>query len=401
MKHDLNLISNFTFYLAIRNMAIGRAGPPLRGGHGSRSGGWGASSAVRCSTCGIQLRERQYPTVALYHTERRVRLDTRSDSSALVTSLGGYGQTDLEWSPHLRFTGGIRVDGSHYRVDALDTVNSGTASAGMVSPKGGATFGPWKATEFYVNGGFGFHSNNALGTTITRDPEGNPAERVTPLVRAKGAEVGVRSVAVPHLQSTVSLWTLRLGSELVYNGDIGAEPTPSERHAWNHNYYSPLSGCCSTRTVALVRYHEPWIRRRSVPEVVNTVVSAGASVDGFHRTFGSIRWRYFGRGRSWRTTRSSRGHRLREQTAIGRGPMRATRRSTCRCRASGIDYYFHVAPAGERLAGTTCIPPSHARLAATDVLKLELRSQKSELIARPRCLSLCLLTKFWVPDLLM
>jgi hypothetical protein len=59
------------------------------------------------------------------------------------------------------------------------------------------------------------------------DGNGDPADPVTPLVRAKGAEVGVRTVAVPHLQSTVSLWTLRLGSELVYNGDIGAtEPGP-------------------------------------------------------------------------------------------------------------------------------------------------------------------------------
>jgi outer membrane receptor protein involved in Fe transport len=33
---------------------------------------------------------------------------------------------------------------------------------------------------------------------------------------------------------------------------------------------------------------------RYVPEAVGTVVSAGASVDGFRRMFGSLRWRYFG-----------------------------------------------------------------------------------------------------------
>jgi outer membrane receptor protein involved in Fe transport len=31
-----------------------------------------------------------------------------------------------------------------------------------------------------------------------------------------------------------------------------------------------------------------------VPEAVNTVVSGGASVDNFHKTFGSLRLRYFG-----------------------------------------------------------------------------------------------------------
>src|SRR6202011_5026388 len=103
-----------------------------------------------------------------------------------------------------------------FRVNALDTVNSGTASAGLVSPKGSATVGPWKGTEFYVNAGMGFHSNDARGTTIPRDGDGNPALRVPPLVRAKGAEIGVRTVAIPHLQSTVAVWMLHLNSELVF-----------------------------------------------------------------------------------------------------------------------------------------------------------------------------------------
>src|SRR4029079_2922196 len=110
---------------------------------------------------------------------------------------------------------GLRADASHYRVGALDVANSGAANAAIVSPKGGAVIGPWKGTELYVNAGTGFHSNNALGNTVTRDGAGNPVDRVTPLVRATGAELGVRTVAIPHVQSTASLWTLRLGSELV------------------------------------------------------------------------------------------------------------------------------------------------------------------------------------------
>jgi outer membrane receptor protein involved in Fe transport len=228
-----------------------------------------------------------------------VRLETRSDSAALVTSLGAYAQTEMEWTPHVRFNAGMRADGSRYRVDALDPVNSGTATAGVFSPKGGATFGPWRATELYLNGGFGFHSNNALGTTITRDPEGNPVDRVTPLVRAKGAEVGVRSVAIPHLQATVSLWTLRLGSELVYNGDLGAtEPGPaSERHGVEiANYYSPVKWLVFDADLSLSTAHfsDGPSKGADVPEAVATVVSAGASVDNLHRTFGSLRWRYFG-----------------------------------------------------------------------------------------------------------
>jgi hypothetical protein len=118
-------------------------------------------------------------------------------------------------------------------------------------------------------------------------------------VRAKGAEVGVRTVAVPHLQSTLSLWTLRLGSELVYNGDIGAtEPGPaSKRYGVEFaNYYSPkpwlvFDGDLSVSRARFTEYNEagPY-----VPEAVDVVVSGGASVDNFHRTFGSLRVRYFG-----------------------------------------------------------------------------------------------------------
>ena len=50
-----------------------------------------------------------------------------------------------------------------------DAANSGTAGAGLVSPKGTLTLGPWDGTELYVNAGLGFHSNDARGTTIVVD----------------------------------------------------------------------------------------------------------------------------------------------------------------------------------------------------------------------------------------
>jgi len=122
---------------------------------------------------------------------------------------------------------------------------------------------------------------------------------VTPLVRAKGAEVGVRTVAIPHVQTTASLWTLRLGSELVYNGDVGAtEPGPaSERHGVEiANYYSPYKWLVFDADLSLsrARFVDGVEGQAFVPEAVGTVVSAGASVDGYRRTFASIRWRYFG-----------------------------------------------------------------------------------------------------------
>jgi hypothetical protein len=266
-----------------------------------------------------------------------------------VTSGGMYAQNEVEWAPWLRTTFGIRGDVSQYRVDALDPVNSGTASAGIVSPKAGATFGPWKSTEFYINAGTGFHSNNALGTTITRDSEENPIQRVTPLVRAKGAEVGVCTVVVPHLQSTVSVWTLGLGSELVYNGDIGAtEPGPaSERHGVEiANYYSPYTWLVFDADLSLskARFTGDNPAGTYVPEAVRTVVSAGASVDGFHRAFGSVRMRYFGSRGSRRTTPCGRS--LRRSSTLE--PATSSRR-TC----------------ASRLTSSTCSTPGTATSTTT------------------------------------
>src|SRR5262249_32070568 len=155
----------------------------------------------------------------------------------------GYAQNETAWSPRLRTIAGIRVDGYHFNVDSNDPENSGTRNSGIVSPKGGVVIGPFNGTEFYVNGGFGFHSNDARGTTITRDPStGEAVEPVTPLVRAKGAEVGVRTVAARHLQTSVTLWTLSLASELGFSGDAGTtEPSrPSHRFGVEiANYYTP------------------------------------------------------------------------------------------------------------------------------------------------------------------
>jgi outer membrane receptor protein involved in Fe transport len=284
LAYDLDLISNFTFYLddPVHGDQIEQVDHRFVTGarvSQRRLGRW-YGHAVQ-NTIGVQLRNDRIPEVALYHTEQRVRLDTRSNADVTVTSGGVYAQNEIEWAPWLRTTAGLRADASHYGVRALDTANSGTANAAIVSPKAGAVIGPWKGTELYVNGGTGFHSNNALGTTVTRDLNGNPVDRVTPLVRAKGAEVGVRTVAIPHVQTTASLWTLRLGSELVYNGDVGAtEPGPaSERHGVE---------------LSRARFVDGVEGQAFVPEAVGTVVSAGASVDGYRRTFASIRWRYFG-----------------------------------------------------------------------------------------------------------
>jgi hypothetical protein len=298
LKYDLDLISNFTYFLDDPVLGDQREQVDDRFVSGvkisqRRLTRWGDRPVQ--NTFGAQLRNDNVAQVALYHTENRVRVQTWSDASALVTSAGVYAQNEIEWKPWLRTMAGIRADGTRFGVDSkTESANSGTARAGIVSPKGGVTLGPWKGTEFYVNAGTGFHSNNALGTTVTYGVNGERVDRVTPLVRAKGAEAGMRTVAIPHLQSTVSLWTLRLGSELVYNGDIGAtEPgPPSKRYGVEFaNYYSPNAWLVFDGDISWsqARFAELVPEGPYVPEAVGV-----ATLDGFKRMSGSARWRYFG-----------------------------------------------------------------------------------------------------------
>ncbi len=382
IAYDLDLISNFTFFLDDpvhgdqAEQVDHRLVTGVRISH-RRLTRWGGHAVQ--NTVGVQLRNDNIPELALYHTETRARLDTRSEDAALVTTGGLYAQNEIEWAPWFRTSAGVRVDASRYRVDALNPLNSGVATAGIVSPKGGAIIGPWKGTELYLNAGTGFHSNNALGTTITRNLDGDPVDRVTPLVRAKGAEIGVRTVALPHLQTTMSLWTLRLASELVYNGDVGAtEPGPaSERHGVElANYYSPRKWLTFDVDLSLsrARFTDDDAAGQFVPEAVGTVVSAGTSVDGFHRAFGSLRFRYFGpralvpddsvRSKATSLVNLQGGYQLLTHLRVTTDIFNLFNE-----RVSDIDYFFASRLPGEPLGGVEDIHvhpavPRTARIAA-------------------------------------
>jgi hypothetical protein len=59
---------------------------------------------------------------------------------------------------------------------------------------------------------------------------GGAASKVPLLVQQRGAEVGIRSTVVPHLQTTFALWYLASNSELVFDGDTGdTEATPASQ----------------------------------------------------------------------------------------------------------------------------------------------------------------------------
>jgi hypothetical protein len=213
---------------------------------------------------------------------------------------GAHAQTEIEWTRTVRTTLGLRADAYQFSVTSSNALNSGDGSDAMVSPKFGAVFGPWAGTEIYANAGLGFHSNDARGAAIQVDPaSGEPVDRVTPLVRARGAEVGFRTVRMRGLHSTVTLWYLGLDSELLFVGDAGTtEPgRPSRRVGieWtNYARLTPWLVIDGDLAWSNARFRDDDPAGSFIPGAIERVISAGVTVEARQPLFGSIRVRHFG-----------------------------------------------------------------------------------------------------------
>ena len=212
-----------------------------------------------------------------------------------------YLRNQIHWLDKFRTVSGLRGDFFNYNVDSLlQPVNSGNRYSGIFSPKLSLIAGPWADTEFFINMGYGYHSNDARGATLKFDPlTGDPVSSVTPLVRSRGAEIGTRSNYVKGLNTTLALWWLQMDSELVFIGDAGTtEPTgKSERYGveWT-NYYKPLDWLTLDADFAFSAAHYTGVPsgENSVPNSVRRVVTAGAVADLTNGFFSTVRVRYFG-----------------------------------------------------------------------------------------------------------
>ena len=356
----LNLFSDFTYYLT----------DPVKGDQFEQQdrrwvAGVDAAHTIFSqwfgrrveNTFGLQVRN-DWVHNGLFRTQNRVRTD-KNDVNAcndepipecdsnpdLVAVLpeatdlakftdmmvGFYVQNKAQWTEKFRSVVSLRGDQAIYNVTNLTPsyvatelpgspvinfgqLNSGSASEFLPSPKASLIFGPWFNTEFYIQGGFGFHSNDVRGATQTVQPISpdypfpTPSTPIRPLVPTKGAEVGVRTLAVPHLQSTLSLWYLYSSSELQQNGDTGstvASTSPSNRYGveWT-NYYTPLQHLAIDFDFAYSKALFTEIDAadaapnspggRYVPEAVGLVISSGITVQNYKGFWGSLRLRAFG-----------------------------------------------------------------------------------------------------------
>jgi hypothetical protein len=302
MRYSLQLFSNFTYFLdnpvhgdqfeqfdrrTVSGGKVGRQWARLLLGHDVEA------------ALGLQVRDDQIRN-GIFHTEARQVLSlTREDVIQQLTA-GPYAQARVRLTSWLRALAGVRADYFRFHVDSNLPVNSGLKNNAIVSPKLSFVLGPWQATEFYLNLGEGFHSNDARGATIHVDPRtGELVQPVSPLVRAKSADLGGRTSLIPNVQTAVTWFVLDLASELVFSGDAGTTQAgrPSRRQGIEvQNFYQPLPWLAfdADYSASRARFTNFDPVGEHIPGAIESAVAVGATLYPLDRVDGSVRWRYFG-----------------------------------------------------------------------------------------------------------
>jgi outer membrane receptor protein involved in Fe transport len=183
--------------------------------------------------------------VALWHDKQRVRLascpaaayedaagatvvppNPCDDADIIQSELSAFAQEDVRFNRWARVLLGVRSDLFEWNVTSQlpyntdppvgANPNQGTAviQKAIVNPKLQAVFTPLPLWDVYLDGGGGFHSNDARAIVANNG--------VGALPRAWGAEVGTRlSLFDGRLDVAGALWFLHLQSEFVFDADVG------------------------------------------------------------------------------------------------------------------------------------------------------------------------------------
>ncbi len=303
IRSQLDLFSNFTYFLdnPDRGDQFGQTDKrTIVGATATQVQSFDVFGATHVVKIGLQTRA-DFIDVGLFQTERRSVFDTVRTDRVNEWGTGAFAESESHWTQKFRTILGARADAYLFDVKGDRAANAGRRAAGIVSPKGSLIYAPTNSAELYLSGGFGFHSNDARGTTITVDPaSGQPARRVDPLVQSRGAEFGVRLSPVPGLRTTLSLWALNLNSELLFVGDAGATEPTSESHRSGvtiANFYRPIPSLSFDADISFARARLTGVPadESRIPGALENVIAGGVTWSPAHSGFfGALRVRHFG-----------------------------------------------------------------------------------------------------------
>jgi outer membrane receptor protein involved in Fe transport len=182
IDYDFQLWSNFTYLLddPVNGDQFEQLDNRLvYGGDWSRNwlGAFGGGHLHH--TVGLQLRHDDIDTVGLIATRARERIGVKRLDKVRETGVGAFYELEWRLDDRWRSVLGLRGDYYWFDVSAQRPENSGSTSDGIISPKASVIYTLSELSEAYLSGGFGFHSNDARGTTVTVDPVSGEAKAGT------------------------------------------------------------------------------------------------------------------------------------------------------------------------------------------------------------------------------
>lgn len=368
VQSSLDLFSNFTYFLHHPE-----EGDQFNQSERRRMLGLNVSQSWNATIAGFETRNKvgfqsridHLAPVGIYNTVAQQRTSTIREDFVNQSSAGIHFDNTTQWLPLFRSVLGARVDAYRFDVKSSIAGNSGKASDHIVSPKLSLIVGPWSKTEFFVNAGSGFHSNDARGTTQTRLPDGGASTPVTALVKTRGMELGARSEIVPGLQSSLALWRLNIDSELLFVGDAGeTEASRASRRSgieWNNHYIAApwlLFDLDLAASRARYSQHDP--AGDYIPGSLDKVLSFGATVLDLGHWHGAFNLRYFGprpltednsvRSPSTALAYARIGYKINPKTRLTLDVFNLFDRH-----ASDIDYFYQSRLRGEAAGGVSDI----------------------------------------------
>jgi hypothetical protein len=301
--YDLDLYSNFTYFLD----------DPLNGDQFRQSdqrvffGGEITATLENRSlfgaptdyTLGFQTRNDVIWNLELARTRGRADVNPIRSDDVFTGSYSVFAAARTKWNDWFRTEAGVRADAFYFDVESDLAANSGDDWDAIAVPKLSLIFGPWDDTEYYLNLGGGFHSNDARGLFTRIDPNDGvtPVFPVDPLVRTWGSELGVRRQWSDCFTTTAALWYLYSESELLYVGDAGnveAGPSTDRYGIEVAAYWRPAEWFAFDAEVAISegRYTDT-SGGAFVENQVPYVVSSGITVGERTGPYGTLRARYF------------------------------------------------------------------------------------------------------------
>jgi len=222
-NYYFDLHTDFTFYLndpingdQIRQKETRN----LLGYNGSYHHQSNIGSSQLNTEIGVSLRQDFTTNSELSHTiDRYTLLNRVMYGNITETDVAAYINETIKVNERFSINGGLRIDQffNQYK-DHLKSDSLFKAKAATINPKISFNYHKNNTTQFYLNLGKGFHSNDTRVSVIENGRKVLPG--------AYSADLGTIIKPTKNLLIQTALWYLYLEQEFVYNGDDGS-PSPS------------------------------------------------------------------------------------------------------------------------------------------------------------------------------